>query len=137
MQSYLGGCHCGALGYRYTTSLSVSAWQVRACQCSFCRAHGALTTSDPNGSLTLICPDESLLPRYRFGTGVTEFWICRRCGVYVAARMEGFGVINVRSLKPLPPDLPEPVPMQYGEESVDGKRARRTERWTPLSSGNT
>lgn len=132
MQTYLGGCHCGALAYRYSTALLASAWEVRACQCSFCRAHGGLTTSDPAGTLSLSANDESALERYRFGSGITQFWICRNCGVYVAASMEGFGVINVRALKPSPADLPEPIAMQYGQESTQGRRERRVARWTPL-----
>jgi len=134
MQTYPGGCHCGALEFRYFTSVPTSQWEVRACQCSFCRAHGGLTTSDPFGSLSLTATDESQLQRYRFGTGVTEFWICRRCGVYIAATMDGFGVINVRTLKPLPSVLPEPIAMQYGEESPQGRRERRVDRWTPLTA---
>jgi hypothetical protein len=109
-----------------------SAWEVRACQCSFCRAHGGLTTSDSAATLSLSSTDESQLERYRFGTGITEFWICRCCGVYIAATMEGFGVINVRALKPVPPALPEPIAMQYGEESPQVRRQRRVARWTPL-----
>jgi hypothetical protein len=133
MQAYLGGRHCGALQFRYATALLPVQWEVRACQCSFCRAHGGLTT-DPAGTLSLTSTDESVLQRYRFGTGITEFWICRRCGMYIAATMEGFGVINVRALHSVPPDLPEPIPMQYGEESREGRRERRVARWTALTA---
>ena len=40
--------HAGALAHSLREAL-----QVRACQCSFCRRHGAKTVSDPNGRLTL------------------------------------------------------------------------------------
>lgn len=46
-----GACHCGAIGYLYRTALDPERWNVRACQCSFCRAHAARTTSDPAGSV--------------------------------------------------------------------------------------
>jgi len=40
--------------------------------------------------------------RYRFGLGITDFLLCRKCGVYVAAVMttaEGaLGVLNVNVL---------------------------------------
>ncbi len=49
--TYSGECHCGALGYGYTTSIDPAAWPVRSCQCSFCRRHGARCTSDPAGTL--------------------------------------------------------------------------------------
>ncbi len=131
MTEYPAGCHCGALQARYRTALAPSSWEIRACQCSFCRAHAAITTSDPGGEL-LLSGAEPHLQRYRFGMGITEFWICRQCGVYVAATMEGRGVLNVRSLRPMPADLCEPIPMQYGQESIEGKRERRAARWTPL-----
>ncbi len=78
------------------------------------------------------CHCGALQLRYRFGTGITEFWICIRCGVYVAATMNGLGVLNVRSLRPMPGNLREPIPMEYGQESVEDKRERRAGRWTPL-----
>jgi len=112
-------------------------WSIRACQCSFCRAHGALTTSDPAGYLLFSCsPPDSLL-RYRFGTGSTDFLICRQCGVYLGAqtRREGlrFGVLNALTLVLLPTDLPAGVPMNYAEESAEARYERRKGRWTPLA----
>jgi hypothetical protein len=133
MSEYTGGCHCGALQVGYRTALLPSAWEIRACQCSFCQTHSAVTTSDPSGELVL-SGNEPLLQRYRFGTGITEFWICSRCGVYVAATMDGLGVLNVRCLRPFPGGLREPISMQYDQESVASKRARRAARWTPLGS---
>jgi hypothetical protein len=130
---YAGACHCGALRVRYRTALLPRDWQIRACQCSFCRAHAALTTSDPEGELVL-SGREPLLQRYRFGSGTTEFWICRQCGVYVSATMDGRGVLNVHCLRPISADTCVPIPMQYGEESVERKRERRAARWTPLRS---
>ena len=55
----------------------------RACQCGFCRRHGARTVSDPAGAASLSLGEKAM--RYRFGTGTTDFLICGRCGVYVAA----------------------------------------------------
>ena len=49
--NFRGSCHCAAIGFSFQTRLSVDQWSVRACQCQFCRAHGALTTSDPTGRL--------------------------------------------------------------------------------------
>ena len=48
---YLARCHCGVLTARYRTAVAPEDWSVRACQCSFCRGHGAQMTSDPAGSL--------------------------------------------------------------------------------------
>ena len=134
---YLASCHCGALDARYRTAVPLGAWSVRACQCTFCRAHGALSTSDPAGALAFAARDVERVQRYRFGTRTTEFLICRECGVYVGARLEAsrgaFGVLNTRALRPIPTGLPEPAPMHYGDEPAELRQNRRTARWTPLA----
>jgi hypothetical protein len=134
--TYVGGCHCGALEFRYETAILVAAWSVRACQCSFCRTHAALSTSDPAGSLAFQATARGLLQRYRFGSGVTDFLICRICGVYVGASCSDatghFGVINVRALKPIPDNLPPPTSMHYENEAPGERLSRRAARWTPL-----
>ncbi|HEY4771962.1 MAG TPA: hypothetical protein VIH50_02940 [Steroidobacteraceae bacterium] len=134
---FLASCHCGALEARYRTAVPVDAWSVRACQCAFCRAHGALTTSDPAGTLAFAARDIGRVHRYRFSSGTTDFLICRECGVYVGARLEAsrghFGVLNTRALRPIPAALPEPASMHYGDEPAELRQERRTARWTPLA----
>ena len=135
---YLGRCHCGALTARYQTTVEPSIWGMRACQCSFCRSHGALTTSDPAGLLTFQCSDPTLIQRYRFGGRTADFLICRECGVYVSVQIATdkgrFGVLNVLSLRPLITSLPAAEPMNYGAETAEIRRLRRETRWTPLSA---
>lgn len=134
---YLARCHCGALTARYRTSVPTASWPVRACQCEFCTAHGALSTSDPAGSLTFSASDPKFLQRYQFGTRSADFMICRACGVFLGAVMtqgaQRWGVLNLRTLRPPPSDLPMPQPMQYGAEGAQDRSQRRTARWTPLS----
>ena len=77
MVEYLIRCHCGALSARYQTAQPVASWNVRACQCSFCRAHDALSISDPAGRLEFSARSPERLQRYRFGSGITEFLLCR------------------------------------------------------------
>ena len=81
-----GGCHCGNIRL-CPAPLAVAPAQtrLRACGCSFCRAHNTRTTSDPKGSVDIRAADWSLVERYPFGTGTAEFLICRRCGVYIGA----------------------------------------------------
>jgi hypothetical protein len=138
MRSYEGACHCGALSYRYDTALAAAAWSVRTCQCSFCQLHAALTTSDPAGSLSCRVSDHSNLQRYRFGARTTDFLICRRCGAYLGATFRssagGYGLVNLRMLRPMPGDLPAPVPMNYDGELPAQRMARRESRWTPLAA---
>jgi hypothetical protein len=135
---YRARCHCGAIAALYRTALPPAAWPVRACQCAFCTAHGALSTSDPSGVLSFRATDQSLLHRYQFGTRSADFLLCRGCGVFLGAAMtqgpRRRGVLNIRALQPLPADLPAPQPMQYGAEGLDARAQRRTARWTPLSA---
>jgi hypothetical protein len=136
MIEYLARCHCGVLTARYRTAVAPEDWSVRACQCSFCRSHGALATSDPKGSLEFRSHDLALVQRYRFGGRTADFLVCRECGIYVGVQMTSdkgrFGVLNVLTLRPLLP-LSVPKPMEYGAESPEARRLRRETRWTPVA----
>ena len=131
-----GRCHCGAVRYTFHASQPPAQWIVRACQCSFCRAHGARTTSDPNGSVTFEIADASKLERYRFGTKTTDFLICNGCGVYLAAVLTSthgqFATLNVNAMQSLP-DLAEAAPVFYDGESSEHRMARREQRSTPVT----
>src|ERR1700729_4182153 len=110
VRNFEGGCHCGTLGFVFQTALPATEWAVRACQCRFCRLHGALTTSDSGGRLTFTVGDVDLLESYRFGLRTADFLVCRRCGVYMGAQIEtthgAFGIVNVLSMTPVPNGLP-------------------------------
>ncbi len=135
---YAGGCHCGAIGYVYRTSSPPAEWSVRACQCLFCRAHDAWSTSDPDGSLQLHHRDSAQLQRYRFGLRTADFLVCRTCGVYIGAVIEtprgAFAIINVRTLSADSEsgDFSVPVPMTYDTEDTGSRVARRESYWTPV-----
>jgi len=138
LRSFAGDCHCGALGFSFATALPVSAWRVRACQCGFCRAHAARTTSDPSGRLVFQVNHGEALQRYRFGLRTADFLLCRRCGVYLGAQLAtargAFAIINTRALRPLPAGLPGATAADYGAESAGDRIARREQRWTPLAT---
>ena len=133
-----GHCHCGAIGFRYTTTLAPGAWSVRACQCRFCRMHDALSTSDPAGSLEFYCDDVEALNRYRFALKTADFLLCRNCGVYIGAviRSEAgaFGIINTHALDDAPDDMADVGAISYDSEDVGGRVSRRVERWTPVTA---
>ncbi len=132
---YRGNCHCGAVGFRYQTDIAPEQWSIRACQCRFCRAHDALSASDPNGSVEFMVADPKLLNRYRFGLRTADFLVCRECGVYVGALIETengqFGIINTHALLQTPESLAATEPMNYDSEDVGGRASRREARWTP------
>jgi len=131
-----GRCHCGALGFTFRTSRPPDQWAVRACQCSFCRGHGARTVSDPKGSVTFQIIEASKLSRYRFGARSSDFLICRDCGVYVAALLTSgngqFATLNINTIR-APLDVPQAVPVSYEGESDEQRLSRREERWTPVA----
>ena len=126
-----GVCHCGAVTARLDTA-DPAGLQVRACQCDFCRRHGAKTVSDPNGRLTLIFA-EGAVSRYRFGLNITDFLICRSCGAFVAAIMDDLAVLNVVGVDMPPLASRTAEPMNYGGEDEGERIARRGARWMPVT----
>ena len=137
-QTYLGKCHCETLQWRFQTTNPPHEWTVRSCQCSFCRAHGARCTSDPDGAVDFSISDKSALLRYQFGLNTAEFLVCRNCGVYIGAVISGpdgcFTTINLNTMTSVVSDLPEPVAISYDTEDSGGRIERRRRRWTPVTT---
>ena len=131
-----GGCHCGALRYALETSLPLAQLPLRACLCSFCRHHGALSTSDPQGTLRFELREASRLTRYRFGLKTADFLVCGGCGVYVGATFEDGGkawaIINANTLDEVAQLTQASTDMNYDGEDAGRRMARRKARWTPV-----
>ena len=136
-ETHRGGCHCGNIRVAYLTAKPVAEWPIRACQCSFCRKHGVRATGDPEGHLEIAISDEAKVDRYRFGLGITDFLICRACGVYVSALVEepdGLLATLIVNTLDLPQDgFPDPVAAHYDDENEEQRLARRRLRWTPAA----
>jgi hypothetical protein len=132
-----GGCHCGNLSYVFDASAPLGSLGLRADQCSFCRAHAARNTSDPNGTIRIAVHDGAKLSRYRFGLMTADFLVCRECGIYIGALMEDGGrmwfTVNVNSFRDRPGDDVASVPHDFDGEDIAGRVARRKERWTPVT----
>lgn len=130
---FLGRCHCGAIRFAFETGAPLAP---RACQCSFCRKHGARTVADPEGAAVLTLGPETI--RYRFGSQTTDFLICARCGVYAGAlaALDGgvYVTLNLNAFDDPRPDL-EAAPVSYDDEGVATKADRRRARWTPARLG--
>jgi hypothetical protein len=130
-----GGCHCGRLRVSFDTARAPTELPLRACQCTFCRRHGGLTTSDPEGEVVLTVAEIPPGGWYRFGTGMTDFWVCPGCGVYVGGYIEvngqGRAVVNIRALDARDQFTQAPAPMDYGQETREGRIQRRLRVWTP------
>src|SRR5262249_40165081 len=128
-------CHCEVLCYIYRTALAPSEWSVRGCRCGFCRAHGVLSTSDPDGSLEIQERGAGLV-RYRFAQRTTDFLLCARCGVYIGAAIATdngqFGIINLRTLYEPPGEFTPTRVIDYSAESGVDRVMRRERTWTPI-----
>lgn len=131
-----GLCHCGALGFEFDSAVAPERMALRRCGCSFCRKHGARTTTDPAGSVRFVLTRPEALRRYRFGTRSADFLVCGECGAYLAAMLEhegrSYATLNANCFE-LDAPLQQEAPMvHYEGESADQRRARRIAKWTPV-----
>ncbi len=86
-----GKCHCGNINLCITLSMPPSSFQVRVCDCNFCRKHGAGFISDVHGSLLIKAKDAGQLGKYQQGDSVADFLYCKKCGVFVAVTFQSDG----------------------------------------------
>lgn len=131
---YQGQCHCGKVKASFETQKTPQKLGVRTCQCAFCRRHGAVNISDPEGRVTIEAAEEDVT-RYVFGLRTCDFLLCRWCGVYIAAVIgredEKRATLNVAGLRMTDfLDIGE-APMEYGAETTEERIARRFKKWTP------
>ena len=141
MPEYHGGCHCGAADVVLETAAPPDALVLRACQCSFCRRHGARTVTDPKGRLRISwrLPDAAV--HYRFGLRTADFLLCGRCGVYLAAVIADgdrrFATLNVNVLDDRASFTGAAEPVAYDGETADARMERRRRNWTPTTISGT
>ena len=133
MVQFDGGCHCGQLRVAFTTGLDPASFTPRACDCSFCRKHGAAYISDPAGRLS-VSFSEGALRRYRQGSNTAEFLVCGQCGVLVAVTFEHasriYGAVNIGCLD-APAGIGNPVATSPQALSPDEKVSRWLKLWVP------
>jgi hypothetical protein len=133
-----GRCHCGNVSLTLETRHSPEELPVWTCNCSFCRLHGARTTSDPEGRVAIRVQEPAQLSRYRFGLATADFLVCRRCGVYLAAVIPAdhkdgaCASVNVTALDAAHRFTRSPVPVAYPDESASERLSRRKSNWTPV-----
>jgi hypothetical protein len=141
MTTLTGQCHCGNLTLAFETQHPPEELPVWACACSFCLRHGARTTSDPEGRVSIRAQEPALLSRYRFGLATADFLVCRRCGVYIAAIIPAdhdggaFASMNITALDAADRFVRTPTAYVHtATESAPERRARRRGNWTPVAS---
>jgi hypothetical protein len=128
-----GKCHCGNIVFTLTWDPDPREIPARACGCSFCTKHGGVWTSNPDGTLSVKVLDESLVTRYRFGTGTAEFHICSRCGIVplVTSRIDDrlYAVVSVNAFEGVDPSLLKRSPASFDGEGEASRLARRKRNW--------
>lgn len=142
MSIHRGACHCGGVTVEYDTAVPPAETELRACQCSFCRMHGAEAVSDPDGLLRFRDATAGAMRRYTFGLKTADFILCGICGAYMGAVMAddtgpktgpGFGIVNTRVLADRSAFTRPAAPSVYDGEDLAGRIARRRARWTPMA----
>ncbi|HEX2138627.1 MAG TPA: hypothetical protein VHG33_02835 [Woeseiaceae bacterium] len=132
-QALHGTCHCKNLSFELLTRTPPENILARACDCRFCRVHGARNWSDPEGSATIRITDERNLQRYRFALQTADFFICRTCGAYLGAILsddEGtWSTVNLRLTELAAGE----EAVHYGDEDTVGRITRRKRVWTPTT----
>ena len=133
-RSLHGACHCGNIRFVFITAKPDSDLPKRACQCSFCRQHGRVSTSDPEGEIrvTIAAPDR--LNKYRFGHRTADFHVCGDCGgvPVVTCDDDGalIGLVDVRMIEGFSWSPTETTTNDYDGESVGARDERRRGNWT-------
>jgi hypothetical protein len=126
-----GACHCGAVTGTFRASSPDT--EVRACQCPFCRRHGAKTVSDTDGFVELTA--EGALVRYRFGLMTADYLLCPTCGVFVGCAIEADHItrvaLNAAGLAMAPFCDAQAHPFDNSGETLHERLDRRRARWTP------
>lgn len=138
MSVYKGACHCGAVSVELETETDPAEIEVRQCQCSFCRAHGAISASDPSGRIRYIEREAGAISRYQFGTKSCEFILCRHCGVYLGATMEdaetpGYSTTQIKHYEDKALFTRQARHPDYNGEPLQARLERRRQTWTPIA----
>jgi hypothetical protein len=128
--SLMGRCDCGRVQATLDTALGASEFAPRACDCSFCRKHGAAWVSDPRGALRVEARATHDLSVYRQGSETAEMLLCAQCGVVVAVVFEHhdgvFGAINAGCLE----DVVLAAPVVVSPKHLSA--TEKIERWRRL-----
>jgi len=130
--SLRGGCHCGAIRVELELPRAPATYTPRACDCSFCRKHGAAYVSDPAGRLHIAVRDAAALGRYRQGNALAEFLFCKTCGLLVAVAYADdaclYATVNSRVIEG-DPGFPEATPVSPQTLGANDKVARWKAVW--------
>jgi hypothetical protein len=123
LQTYEGGCHCGAVRIRVQVDLA----QISECNCSMCTKKGILHLVAPLDRFELL-QGEDAITTYKFGTGVAKHTFCRHCGIHAfyTPRSEPDKVsVNARCLDGIDHALLHPTRHFDGQDWEQAMRDRQ------------
>ena len=129
-----GACHCGNIRFVFATDKADTELPVRECQCRFCRQHGRISTSDPDGKMHVSIDKPENVNRYRFGHRTADFYICKHCGCIpvVTSDIDGttVGLVDVRMIEGFVWSRDHTSHSHLSGESIEERLARRKRTWT-------
>ncbi len=82
MKTFHGSCHCGKIKFE----LVAEPTRLSQCNCSICRAKGALYIPIGEIRSVRIISGESELTAYRFNTRRAVHYFCKHCGIHTFHR---------------------------------------------------
>ena len=128
-----GKCHCGNISFSLSWVPDPAEILARACDCTFCKKHGGVWTSNPGGTLEVRIEDAALVSKYAFGTETAEFQTCARCGVVpvVTSRIDGrlYAVVNVNTFENVDAAMIRRAPASFDAEEEASRLERRKRNW--------
>ena len=128
-----GACHCGNVRFVFATDKSDKELPIRECQCRFCRQHGRISTSDPDGELQIAIQDQENVNKYQFGHRTADFYICKMCGCIpvVTSDIDGttVGIVDVRLIEDFPWSRDQAFHSHLTGETVEERLDRRKRTW--------
>jgi hypothetical protein len=125
LQTYEGGCHCGAVRIRAQVDLA----QILECNCSICTKKGILHLGVPLDRFELLQGADAITT-YKFGTGVAKHTFCRHCGIHTfyTPRSDPDKVsVNARCLDGIDHALLHPSRLFDGQDWEAAMRARQAQ----------
>lgn len=96
-KTYRGKCHCGRVRFEVDAELD----HVRVCDCSICRARGALNHRVKEGDIRILTPLAEMSV-YQWNTKVAKDYFCPVCGILPFRRPRNgpdIWTVNVRCLE--------------------------------------